>query len=104
MGEAARNATWQKPKRISKPGAWTAHGLTTTAMNDRPAKRSLTLSGHRTSVSIEEPFWQEFRRLAAARGISVNQLAAELDRNRTPPASLASAMRLYVLQEIKAGR
>ena len=71
---------------------------------ERPVKRSLTLQGHRTSVSLEAPFWQEFRRLAAARGLSVNALAAELDSVRKPPASLASAIRLYVLAEVKAGR
>lgn len=72
--------------------------------SDRPVKRSLTLSGHRTSVSLEAAFWEEFRRLAAARGQSVNALAAELDAVRTPPASLASAIRLFVLEELKAGR
>lgn len=73
-------------------------------INDRSRKRSLTLQGHRTSVSLEALFWEEFRRLAAAQGRSVNALAAELDAMRQPPASLASAIRLYVLQEVKAGR
>lgn len=71
---------------------------------DRPVKRSLTLSGHRTSVSLEAAFWDELRRLADARGVSVNALASELDAGRTPPASLASAIRLFVLAEVKAGR
>jgi predicted DNA-binding ribbon-helix-helix protein len=71
---------------------------------DRPVKRSLTLRGHRTSVSLEAAFWDEFRRLAAERGRSVNALAAELDAARTPPASLASAIRLFVLHEVKNGR
>lgn len=71
---------------------------------DRPVKRSLTLQGHRTSVSLETPFWDEFCRIAAARGVSVNALAAELDGVRVPPASLASAIRLFVLNEVKAGR
>ncbi|MEM6906411.1 MAG: ribbon-helix-helix domain-containing protein [Pseudomonadota bacterium] len=64
----------------------------------RPLKRSLTLQGHRTSVSLEEPFWQAFREIAALRGMSVNALAAELDAAREPPASLASAIRLYVFE------
>lgn len=72
--------------------------------SDRPLKRSLTLRGHRTSVSLEEPFWAEFRRLAALEGKPVNRLAAEIDVARTPPASLASAIRLYVLRQLKAGR
>ena len=69
--------------------------------NDRPVKRSLTLQGHRTSVSLEAVFWHEFQRLAGAQGKSVNQLATELDTGRTPPASLASAIRVYVLQAVK---
>ena len=72
--------------------------------SDRPTKRSLTLQGHRTSVSLESAFWAEFRRIAAAEGKSVNALAAEIDARRTPPASLASAIRLYVLEALKAGR
>ena len=72
--------------------------------DDRPVKRSLTLSGHRTSVSLEAAFWDEFRRLATARGQSVNALAGELDVARTPPASLASAIRLFVLREVRNGR
>ncbi len=71
---------------------------------DRPTKRSLTLQGHRTSVSLEAAFWEEFQRLADARGLSLNALAVELDQDRVPPASLASAIRLYVLREVKAGR
>lgn len=71
---------------------------------DRPLKRSLTLAGHRTSVSLEAAFWDEFRRLADAERVSVNALAARLDAARTPPASLASAIRLHVLEALKAGR
>jgi len=69
--------------------------------SDRPVKRSLTLQGHRTSVSLEAAFWAEFQRLAGAQGKSVNQLATELDATRTPPASLASAIRVYVLGAVK---
>lgn len=64
----------------------------------RPIKRSLTLRGHRTSVSLEQPFWDLFCEIAEARGLSVNALAAELDEQREPPASLASAIRLRVLE------
>lgn len=86
----------------STASASTAGAGTMTA--DRPVKRSLTLSGHRTSVSLEAAFWDEFRRLAAARGLSVNALASALDAKRTPPASLASAIRIFVLGEVRAGR
>jgi predicted DNA-binding ribbon-helix-helix protein len=69
--------------------------------NERPVKRSLTLMGHRTSVSLEAAFWDEFRQLAAAQGKSVNALAGEIDATRTPPASLASAIRVWVLRAVK---
>lgn len=63
----------------------------------RPVKRSLTLRGHRTSVSLEEPFWQAFREIARAQSRPINALAAEIDAARDPATGLASALRLYVL-------
>jgi predicted DNA-binding ribbon-helix-helix protein len=64
----------------------------------------LTLRGHRTSVSMEDAFWDEFRRIAEARGRSVNDLAAEIDAERVMTSGLASAIRVFVLKEVKAGR
>ncbi|MEO1492863.1 MAG: ribbon-helix-helix domain-containing protein [Pseudomonadota bacterium] len=78
--------------------------MSETITADRPVKRSVTLSGHRTSVSLEQVFWDEFQRLAVARGVSTNALVSDLDAARTPPASLASAIRVFVLTEVKAGR
>ena len=72
-------------------------------MSSRPVKRSLTLHGHRTSVSLEEPFWREFRRIAAARGLSVNELAALVDADRGMESGLASAIRVFVLNEALRG-
>lgn len=63
-----------------------------------PEKRSLTLKGHRTSVSLEPAFWAAFRTLAARRGLAFNALAAEIDAARPPEVGLASAIRLYVLE------
>lgn len=71
---------------------------------ERPKKHSLTLRGHRTSVSLEPMFWAEFQRIATARGLSVNALASTLDDARTPPASLASAIRVFVLADVLADR
>ena len=67
----------------------------------RPVKRSLTLQGHRTSVSLEDAFWSEFRRLAAARGRAVNDLAAEIDAARGVETNLASAIRVWVLDRVR---
>ncbi len=71
-------------------------------MSSRPKKRSLTLRGHRTSVSLEEPFWHEFRRLAKENGLSVNELAAQVDAARGMKSGLASAMRVYVLEALRS--
>lgn len=66
-------------------------------MTARPVKHSLTLHGHRTSVSLEEPFWRAFREIAAERGLPVNALAEVIDEGRAPDVGLASAIRVYVL-------
>jgi len=63
-----------------------------------PVKRSLTLSGHRTSVTLEAEFWEEFRLLAEAKCASVNALASRIDAARDPEVSLSSAIRVYVLR------
>lgn len=66
-------------------------------MIGRPIKRSLTLHGHRTSVSLEDPFWTAFRDIAQETGKPINVLAAEIDALRGVESGLASAIRVYVL-------
>lgn len=63
-----------------------------------PVKRSLTLSGHRTSVTLEGPFWEALKAMAAAEGLSVNALAARVDAGRDPDVGLASALRVAILR------
>ena len=63
----------------------------------RPEKHSLTVHGHRTSVSLEPEFWAEFRTLAASRCQTLNHLAAEIDQTRGE-VGLASAIRVFVLR------
>lgn len=63
-----------------------------------PRKHSLTLGGHRTSVSLEDEFWSGFRALATARGLGLNELAREIDAARSPGTGLATAIRLEVLR------
>ncbi len=58
-------------------------------------KRSVVIAGHRTSVSLENIFWEKLRDLAGARSISVNQLVSEIDSKRT--GNLSSAIRTFVL-------
>ncbi len=61
-------------------------------------KRSITVAGHRTSVSLEEPFWQGLGEIAVDEGKSVAALIAAVDRNRTPDTNLSAAIRLFVLE------
>ena len=68
----------------------------------RPIKRSLTLKGHRTSVSLEDEFWQCFREIADSKSIPINALAAEIDAERELDIGLAGAIRLYVLRHYKS--
>lgn len=72
-------------------------------MTARPVKHSLTLKGHRTSVSLEAEFWEAFQGLARARGLSLNELAAEVDQGREGDVGLASAIRVWVLRALTAG-
>lgn len=70
----------------------------------QPAKRSVTIDGHRTSVSLEDAFWREFREIAKLRGISPAGLIAAIDHLRPPDVGLATAIRLFVLAEVKSAR
>lgn len=64
----------------------------------RVIKRSLVIAGHSTSVSLEEEFWMALKASAAARGLSVAALVAEIDRSRKA-ANLSSSLRVYCLRE-----
>jgi predicted DNA-binding ribbon-helix-helix protein len=69
-------------------------------MSRRPQKHSLTLRGHRTSVSLEDEFWDAFRNIAAQQGRPINTLAAEIDADRGVEIGLASAIRVFVLRQL----
>lgn len=60
-------------------------------------KRSISISGHRTSISLEDAFWRRLKALAEAREKSVSGLIAEIDMARGE-ANLSSAIRVYVLE------
>jgi predicted DNA-binding ribbon-helix-helix protein len=60
-------------------------------------KRSVSIAGHQTSISIEEPFWQALRMIAAAKGQSLAGLIATIDGERRAETNLSSAIRLAVL-------
>lgn len=64
-------------------------------------KRSLTIAGHSTSISLEEPFWLHLKAMASAHGLSIAALVAQIDAAREG-RNLSSAIRLYVLRELEA--
>ncbi|TAN48237.1 MAG: aryl-sulfate sulfotransferase [Rhodospirillales bacterium] len=59
-------------------------------------KRSLSISGHRTSIALEDEFWQVLEEIALGRGLTLSRLVAETDESRGK-ASLSSALRLLAL-------
>jgi predicted DNA-binding ribbon-helix-helix protein len=65
-------------------------------------KRSVTIAGHRSSITLEDAFWTELQELAKVEGLSLNGLITRIDGTRDPSQNLSSALRVYVLQKIKA--
>ncbi|MCE7027431.1 ribbon-helix-helix domain-containing protein [Jiella avicenniae] len=65
-------------------------------------KRSVSISGHPTSISVEERFWQCLREIAAREDLPLARLIARIDAERDPAANLSSAIRLYVLEDALA--
>jgi predicted DNA-binding ribbon-helix-helix protein len=68
-----------------------------------PVKRSVTIAGHETSISLEPIFWRALETAAAARQLPLNALIAEIDALRIladPPPNLASALRTWLLATI----
>ena len=68
-----------------------------------PVKRSVTIAGHQTSISLEPLFWQALEAAAAERALPLNALIAEIDALRIlagDPPNLASALRTWLLGEV----
>lgn len=59
-------------------------------------KHSVTVAGHRTSISLEAAFWEALQLIARLRAVSVNRLIAEIDEARS--SNLSSAIRVFVLE------
>lgn len=67
-------------------------------MSEQLRRRSVTIAGHRTSVSLEDPFWEQLKNIAAERNISIANVVAEVDKGRQ--SNLSSALRVFVLKEL----
>ena len=69
----------------------------------RPVKRSFTIAGHRTSISLEAPFWDALKALAAEQRLPMAQLIARIDGERDG-GGLSSAVRVWILDQYRNGR
>lgn len=74
--------------------------MTSSGPNHRPVKRSFALQGHRTSISLEQPFWEALKEAAAIEGISLAALVARIDENRNG-CGLSGAVRIWVLDYVR---
>jgi predicted DNA-binding ribbon-helix-helix protein len=66
------------------------------AVKSSVSKRSIIIAGHKTSVSLEDEFWNSLKEIARERGMTLGALVAAIDANRQH-ANLSSAIRLFVL-------
>jgi len=65
-------------------------------------KRSVVINGHKTSVSLEEPFWHEMKLLAGKENKPISEMIASIDQTRE--GNLSSAIRLFVLDRCRQPR
>jgi len=77
----------------------TFHGRRNT--RSRILKRSIIISGHKTSISLEDEFWDGLREIAAQQGVTMSTLVTTLDTNRQH-LNLSSMIRLFVLDHYRA--
>jgi predicted DNA-binding ribbon-helix-helix protein len=70
-------------------------------MDSTVLKRSVVINHHKTSVSLEDAFWQAIKGIAAARSMTLSDLVAVVDRDRRQ-GNLSSALRLYVLEHYRS--
>lgn len=71
-------------------------------ISGRPAKRSFTIGGHRTSISLENAFWDALKAAAAEEGVPVSRLIARIDAERAG-CGLSSAIRVWLLARYRDG-
>ncbi|MGY4451564.1 putative DNA-binding ribbon-helix-helix protein [Bradyrhizobium sp. i1.3.1] len=72
-------------------------------MKSPVVKRSIVVAGHKTSVSLEEAFWNGMKEISGLRNMTLSELVGEIDGNRQQ-GNLSSAIRLFVLDYFKEPR
>lgn len=71
-------------------------------MSVGPEKHSVTLNGHRTSISLEPEFWVALREIAKLNNQPINALVSQIDTSRSRETGLASAIRVFILKQYQA--
>lgn len=69
-------------------------------MKSPVVKRSIVIAGHKTSVSLEDAFWQSLKEIATGREMTLSDLVASIDTDRRH-GNLSSAIRLFVLDHYR---
>ena len=69
-------------------------------MKSPVVKRSIVVGGHKTSVSLEEAFWNSMKEISHERSVTLSELVGEIDTNRNQ-GNLSSAIRLFVLDHFR---
>jgi predicted DNA-binding ribbon-helix-helix protein len=70
-------------------------------MKSTVVKRSIVIEGHKTSISIEDIFWNSLKEIARDRAMTLSKLVASIDSNRVSGSNLSSAIRVYVLDRYR---
>jgi len=70
-------------------------------MKSSVVKRSIVIDGHKTSVSLEDPFWNDLKKIAQTRSLTLSELVAKINASRDH-SNLSSAIRLYVLNSFRS--
>lgn len=65
-------------------------------------KRSIVIAGHKTSVSLEDDFWDALKEIAALRNATLSDMVASIDASRGAQGNLSSAIRLFVLDHFRS--
>jgi predicted DNA-binding ribbon-helix-helix protein len=69
-------------------------------MRSQVVKRSIVIAGHKTSVSLEDAFWDDLKEIATGQDLTLSDLVADIDSTRQQ-GNLSSAIRLYVLEKVR---
>jgi predicted DNA-binding ribbon-helix-helix protein len=89
-----------RPRRIESPEDTHENFLGEARMKSLIVKRSVVIDGHKTSVSLEDPFWSDLKKIASTQQATTSKVIANIDKERRH-GNLSSAIRLFVLDQVR---